>query len=526
MGTPLPAQAAIIRSDARSPAPSRPDSPLSTEEGVPYTENTRKNIKRKKARMHKVNTPGFIEIESSLNRVVVWYFRKNVDNVASYRAFLNSIESELIAKLRECVRIHPIKYNIKLEATYIVPNVDNTAQNRAFKTSAKELFAHSNVESSVDRNFTRLLAEDDVYQGKGSGFALSHIDGLLLGVYEYTPMGGPSYLPLPESIFNRKAVVNPKNVDQQCFKWAILAKHVAQDNRTRVGANYSSEEHRYDFSALSAPTPVSEIKLFERAYPGTSVNVYGVMNCKKYKNKKSSTQSVAYPLRVTDNELANHFDLLLITGKNVKNHYAYISNFSRLASPQKNNREHHLFVCKKCFTSYDDQPLKYKLHGERALAKHRLICGAHKPVLPLMPKEGDTLKFNSWCKTERLPFVVYADFEALLLKTAQKHGANTTAMHTHHPMSYGYLVVAAEGVPIELFEQFGIPTAPVIFRGSVTEDDVADRFVQAIVDVAERINNLYKTINVPIIMNAEDCHLHAAKTLCDLCVEIFTEKKL
>lgn len=95
--------------------------------------------------MHKVNTPGFIEIESSLNRVVVWYFRKNVDNVANYRAFLTSIESELIAKLCECTRIHPIKYNIKLEATYVVPNVANRAQNRAFKTSAKELYAHSNV---------------------------------------------------------------------------------------------------------------------------------------------------------------------------------------------------------------------------------------------------------------------------------------------------------------------------------------------------------------------------------------------
>ncbi|XP_022160471.1 uncharacterized protein LOC111026659 [Myzus persicae] len=474
--------------------------------------------------MHTVNTPGFVEIESSLNRVVVWYFRKNVDNVASYRAFLTSIESELIAKLCECTRIHPIKYNIKLEATYVVPNVANSAQNRAFKTSAKELYAHSNVASSVDRNFTRLLAEEDAYEGKGSGFALSHIDGLLLGVYEYTPLGGSSYLPLPESILSRKAVVNPKNVDQQCFKWAILAKHVAQDNRTRVGANYSSEEHRYDFSALSIPTPVSEIKLFERANPGTSVNVYGVMNCKKYKNKKSSTQSLAYPLRVTDNELANHFDLLLITGKNGENHYAYISNFSRLASLQKNNREHRLFVCKKCFTSFDDQPLKYKLHGERALAIHRLVCGAHKPVLPLMPKEGDTLEFKSWCKTERLPFVVYADFEALLLKTAQKHGANTTAIHTHHPMSYGYLVVAAEGVPMELFEQFGIPRTPVVFRGSVTDDDVSERFVRAVLDVGERISKLYKTVNVPIIMSVDDCRLHASKALCDLCLNIFTEQ--
>lgn len=140
--------------------------------------------------MQKVNTPGFIEIESSLNRTVVWYFRKNVDIVSSYRAFLHSIESELVTKLREHVRINPIKYNLKLEATYVIPNLDNSAQNRAFKTSTRELYAHSDVEGLVDRDFTRLLGEEDSYAGKYSGFSLSCIDGLLLGVYEYTPMGG------------------------------------------------------------------------------------------------------------------------------------------------------------------------------------------------------------------------------------------------------------------------------------------------------------------------------------------------
>jgi hypothetical protein len=259
-------------------------SPPAIEEGAAHTENTSENIKRKKSRMQKVNTSGFIEIESSHKRAIVWYFRKNVDNVTSYRAFLNSIESELIAKLRECVRINPIKYNLKLEATYVIPNLDNSAQNRAFKTSARELYAHSNVEGLVDRDFASLQAEEDSYAGKYSGFALSCIDGLLLGVYEYTPMGGSSYLPLPESILSREAVVNPQNIDRQCFKWAILAKHVSGD-RTRVGMNYSREEHRYDFSALSTPTPASEVQLFERSNPGTSVNIYGVRNCVEYKKK-------------------------------------------------------------------------------------------------------------------------------------------------------------------------------------------------------------------------------------------------
>ncbi|XP_022179368.1 uncharacterized protein LOC111039984 [Myzus persicae] len=337
-------------------------------------------------------------------------------------------------------------------------------------------------------------------------------------------MGGSSYLPLPESILSREAVVNPQNIDRQCFKWAILAKHVSSD-RTRVGMNYSREEHRYDFSALSTPTPVSEIQLFERSNPGTTVNVYGVRNCVEYKkNKKSIAKSAAYPLRVVEEEKANHFDLLLITGEGGNNHYAYISNFSRLASPQKNNHQHRLFYCKRCFASFEDRPLKYKSYGERALVEHRLLCGAHKPIVPLMPKEGDTLKFEARYKTERLPFVVYADFEALLLKTDRKQGANTTAIHDHHPMSYGYHVVAAEGVPTELFDQFDIPRVSAIFRGSATEDDVAKRFVRDVLGVAEKIARLYKEVFVPIIMSVEDCQVHDAKIMCDLCSCAFSER--
>jgi len=30
---------------------------------------------------------------------------------------------------------HPIKYNLKLEATYAVPNVENTSENRGLKSS-------------------------------------------------------------------------------------------------------------------------------------------------------------------------------------------------------------------------------------------------------------------------------------------------------------------------------------------------------------------------------------------------------
>ncbi|KAL4105003.1 hypothetical protein QTP88_020278 [Uroleucon formosanum] len=116
-----------------------------------------------------------------------------------------------------------------------------------------------------------------------------------------------------------------------------------------------------------------------------------------------------------------------------------------------------------------------------------IVCGTHKPILPILPPEGSTLEFNALCKTQRLPFVMYADFEALLVKSTQRHGVNTEALHTHQPMSYGFMFVAADGVPAELMKLFDIPRTPIIFRGSDTVDDVAKRFVIAVIDMAEKI---------------------------------------
>ncbi|XP_029343722.1 uncharacterized protein LOC115033799 [Acyrthosiphon pisum] len=349
----------------------------------PYSENSVENNKKRKDRIQSVNTRGFIEIDSSLQRTTVWYFRKNVDNITNYRTFLHSIESELIEKLRQCVGVHPIKYDLKLEVTYVIPaEVDNTTENHAFNSPARQLFVYSNVVGLVDCDLTLLLTKAKTFADEDRRFTfISYIGGLTLGVHQYNPpIERWSYLTLPKNIINRRAVINPQNIDQLCFQWAILAKHVSK-YRCRVNTNYFNEAHRYDFSVLSVPTTISEITLFERANPGTSVNVYGL----KY-NGKISTQYMVYPLRVADEEMPNHFDLLLITGSENKYHYTYITNFSRLVSSQINKGHRRLVFCKKCFKTFDFQPRKYKLYGDKALAQHRLVGNCvFNPNTALMP---------------------------------------------------------------------------------------------------------------------------------------------
>ncbi|KAL4118889.1 hypothetical protein QTP88_011771 [Uroleucon formosanum] len=265
------------------------------------TANTVSAAKAKKARMNLVQSPGFIEISSSANRKIVWYYNKNTDNVQNYHTFLQSLKTNLVQLLKTRVQNdNSIKFNLKLESTYNRPNVENSSENRAFKTSATEIYMDTKIETIVEESFMKLLAEEDAYVSRGSGFTLQSIDGLLLAVYKYTPMSGSSYIQLPKFIMNKHAIINPRNIDQQCFKWAILAKHVACDNNSRVNENYTKHDDKYIFNGISFPTPLSDISKFEKNNPNVSVNVYGLE--KKLQPPLKHPVHCVFPLKVADDE--------------------------------------------------------------------------------------------------------------------------------------------------------------------------------------------------------------------------------
>jgi len=215
------------------------------------------------------------------------------------------------------------------------------------------------------------------------------------------------------------------------------------------------------------------IPKFEKNNNNVSINVYGLE--KKFHPPKKYPTYEVFPLRVANEEKSDHLDLLLVTeGDNA--HYVYISNFSRLVRHQKTAHNGHIIFCKRCFTSFDKQNLKFKVSGCEALDQHKLICGSHKPILPEMPKEGECIEFEAWRNTQRHPIVIYADFETLLMKTDEKIGENTTVIHKHEAMSYGFLVKASDDVPVELLEEYEIPMGPVIYRGGESQQDVASIF--------------------------------------------------
>lgn len=132
-----------------------------TKKGVKRT-NVDRTSNSKKIRMQLIREAGFKEISSLRSRIVVNFFAKNVQNIIDYKIFLASIKPDLKKLLKSTVLKNPIKFNLKLEATYHRANDEMLSENRSFKTLTRVIFIDSNIDDLMEQAFIKLLEEKEI----------------------------------------------------------------------------------------------------------------------------------------------------------------------------------------------------------------------------------------------------------------------------------------------------------------------------------------------------------------------------
>ena len=80
----------------------------------------------------------------------------------------------------------------------------------------------TNVDKLIKRCIDSIEAGIEIYQETGSAWFFKEVDKLDIHTVEYNPTKGSFYIPLPDWISNRKAIVNIQNKDEKCFLWCIL----------------------------------------------------------------------------------------------------------------------------------------------------------------------------------------------------------------------------------------------------------------------------------------------------------------
>ena len=233
------------------------------------------------------------------------------------------------------------------------------------------------------------------------------------------------------------------------------------------------------------------------------INVFG------YESKQP------FPIHISKETFEDQMNLLLIT-KDEKKHYVLIKNFNAFMYNQSEHKEkkHFCMSCLQCFSS------------ERVLVKHTNNCLTINGAQAInMPKQGENvLKFNNFHKQLPVPFVIYADFEAITkklqgfeqseeMKKDKDRGSYTEAYHTHEDCGYGYKIARCYR------ERYSKPIQTYWGENAVY------KFMEKMLEKVEYCKAVIKKrFNKPLVMTEDDERRFRTMDGCHICGEKYTDK--
>ena len=80
-----------------------------------------------------------------------------------------------------------------------------------FKSSPLEILAATDIDEVLQSIYDQLLKKIDDFETRGSGWILLKLSRLDLHTYVYDPLRASTYIPLPEDLKAKRAVLNIQN---------------------------------------------------------------------------------------------------------------------------------------------------------------------------------------------------------------------------------------------------------------------------------------------------------------------------
>ena len=112
------------------------------------------------------------------------------------------------------------------------------------------------------------------FQRRKSNWRFEEILKLELHLVEFTPLKGNSWIRLPEKIVKKKAVINMKNEDDECFKWCVVrAMNSVENHPERITHNLRKQAEELNWKGIEFPMKVDKIKKFEKNNLKISIHV-------------------------------------------------------------------------------------------------------------------------------------------------------------------------------------------------------------------------------------------------------------
>ena len=368
-----------------------------------------------------------------------------------------------------------------------------TVQDKAYFNSDTYINLEStDVKEILFKVIRAILEKIIIYQQNGSGWYFKEIVHLEIHTVDFTPMRGSSYIPLPDWIMRKKALLNIKNKDNKCFLWCVLRYIHPKGKNAELLTDLKQKENSLNTKGIKFPVRVKDISKFESLNPDIpGINVFSVNENNKF-----------YPLRMAQRNPQETIDLFLYE-EDGKYHYLLIKSYSRLFRSQITSRTNgKIYICKRCSTHYSKEEL---------FQKHIQYCSTNESVCVKMPPRNSKLSFNNYHKQLPIPFVVYADFECF-----------TKPMNTCSPNpedSYNYNYQKHEPSGFCLYIKGIVPNifAPITYTKQRDTDNIAEIFVSNLAKITNRLYNDFYRHPKPLKLTKEEQISFTKAETCHIC---------
>ena len=146
--------------------------------------------------------------------------------------FLNRIRKELIGLIKRELKT---RTSARIQTTAWIRFVrdDEEGQERvelAFNSLMTSVYRGSEPDQIVDGMIANMKFQIENPALVNSRFVFDEFLYLDVNFHQLNLTRGSSYLPLPDWLARKKAIVNPHNDDEECFKWSVIATEKVRMN--------------------------------------------------------------------------------------------------------------------------------------------------------------------------------------------------------------------------------------------------------------------------------------------------------
>lgn len=427
------------------------------------------------------------------------------------RDFLDDARELIIPQIQRTVqKSGNLKVNVILSGKFLLTkSVGSTEEDKAFNTANEPIFPSTNLEEWYTEYVKDpLLQQIEDFEGKESGWTLSEISNLLVNMNKYVPLRGglSTFVPLPEDIQKKHAVVNIVNNDEYCFLWSVTAALSPLTKHSERTTSYPNFRDVLRYEGLEFPMILKNVPRFEKMND-LSINIYAITS--RGKKNKSCIGPIYLSKHRSDRPTIH---LLMLNATNefeeddaVIYHFTWIKNLSRLVSSQISKHDKATWLCDRCLSHFQTK---------ESLNKHTIDCMEHNNCRIILPVvEQSILKFKNFQNKVAVPFAIYADLECLLEPANTRIGENSTGYQKHVPHSVGFYFHCDYSDAISEYKSF---------RGENCIKLFMEELEKIAVDVNSRLEDIVQMEQLTNEMN----HDFESAAACHICEEPFNPENI